>query len=94
MHLSAEQGKAIEQAVKGEDGKLQLNPSARYVRGLTKGELTEMIGLDLSKRDNPRRAIAAFERLADDERHRPRARRQPVPNFWAGKSFPQSPLSS
>ena len=39
MHLSAEQGKAIEQAVKGEDGKLQPNPSARYVRGLTKGEL-------------------------------------------------------
>ena len=67
MHLSAEQGKAIEQAVKGEDGKLQPNPSARYVRGLTKGELTEMIGLDLGKRDNPRRAIAAFERLADDE---------------------------
>ena len=67
MHLSAEQGKAIEQAVKGKDGKLQPNPSARYVRGLTKGELTEMIGLDTSKRDNPRRAIAAFERLAADE---------------------------
>ena len=67
MHLSAEQGKAIEQAVKGKDGKFRPNPSARYVRGLTKGELTEMIGLDLSKRDNPRRAIAAFERLADDK---------------------------
>lgn len=66
MHLSAEQGKAIEQAVKGEDGKLQPNPSTRYVRGLTKGELTEMIGLDLSKRNNPNRAVEAFERLAED----------------------------
>lgn len=66
MHLSAEQGKAIEQAVKDKDGKLQPNPSARYVRGLTKGELTEMIGLDASKRNNPSRAVEAFERLAED----------------------------
>ena len=66
MHLSAEQGKAIEQAVKDKDGKLQPNPSARYVRGLTKGELTEMIGLDTSKRNNPSRAVEAFERLAED----------------------------
>ena len=66
MHLSAEQGKAIEQALKDKDGKLQPNPSARYVRGLTKGELTEMIGLDTSKRNNPSRAVEAFERLAED----------------------------
>ncbi len=66
MHLSAEQGKAVEQAVKGKDGKLRPNPSTRYVRGLTKGELTEMIGLDLNRRNNPGRAIDAFERLADD----------------------------
>lgn len=89
MHLSAEQGKAIEQAVKGEDGKLQPNPSARYVRGLTKGELTEMIGLDLGKRDNPRRAIAAFERLADDEVIDLERDGSLFRIFGSAKSFPQ-----
>ena len=66
MHESAEQGKPIEQAVRDEDGSLRPNPSTRYVRGLTKGELTEMIGLDTHIRVNPKRAISAFERLADD----------------------------
>ena len=59
-------GKAIKQAVKGKDAKLQPNSSDCYVRGLTKGELTEMIGLDLSKRNNPSRAVEAFEQLAED----------------------------
>ena len=42
------------------------NPSTCYVRGLTEGELTEMIGLDPTNRQRRHDARRAFERLEAD----------------------------
>ena len=43
-----------------------VNPSTRYVRGLTEGELTEMIGLNPGKRYYRQRARQAFKQLDND----------------------------
>lgn len=66
LHLSAEQGKPIEQTVKRADGQLVANPKARYVRGLTDGELTAMIGYEPGNRQLRSYARRAFERLTAD----------------------------
>lgn len=66
LHLSAEQGKPIEQTVKRADGQLIANPKARYVRGLTEGELTAMIGYESGNRQLRSYARRAFERLTAD----------------------------
>ena len=42
------------------------NSTARYVKGLTKAQLTEAIGLDASVNQNQSDAIKAFKRLEDD----------------------------
>lgn len=42
------------------------NPAQRYVRGLTEGELTEMIGMNPANRDHRRNTREAFERLDTD----------------------------
>ena len=42
------------------------NPAVRYVKGLTKVQLTEAIGLDSTNRANQRETMKAFERMEDD----------------------------
>ena len=52
--------------VRRSTSEVMANPSTRYVRGLTEGELTEMIGLNPGERYHRQRARQAFERLDDD----------------------------
>ncbi|MCY3840537.1 MAG: hypothetical protein OXH09_18125 [Gammaproteobacteria bacterium] len=42
------------------------NPAARYVRGLTRDDLTRLIGMDSTTHWDRRRALAAWQRLHDD----------------------------
>ena len=45
---------------------LVANPSTRYVKGLTVGQLTEMIGMDPTNRRHRGQAVSAFNRLDSD----------------------------
>ena len=42
------------------------NPAAKFVRGLTKYQLAQLIGIDPKPRQNRADALAAFERLDAD----------------------------